>query len=107
MGSVPDAVDKAAWVDPAMVREQAHGSAFAMPADDGALSPETRILVYLAAALATSNHACTKAMANKAKVQGIADEKLLEAFHIARFALATRVVGNAEPLFDMLTARRR
>jgi alkylhydroperoxidase/carboxymuconolactone decarboxylase family protein YurZ len=105
MGSVPPAIAKAAAVDSQMVVEQVHSSAFAMPPDGGALDSETRTLIYLGAALASSNHACTQAMVNKAKGQGIAREKLLEAFHIARFALATRVVGDAEPLFEMLAQR--
>lgn len=106
MGTVPSAIAKAAPVDSAMVLEQVHSSAFAMPPENGALDPETRTLIYLGAALASSNHACTAAMVNKAKGQGITTEKLLEAFHIARFALATRVVGDAEPLFEMLAQRQ-
>lgn len=39
-------------------------------------------------------------MANKARVQGILAAKLLETLRIARFALATRAIGDAEPLFD-------
>jgi len=106
MGSIPPAIRKAAEVDHAMVFEQARSSAFAMPPEAGALDPETRTIVYLVAALASSNHACTQAMSNKARVQGIASAKLLEAFHIARYAMATRVVGDAEPLFEMLGERQ-
>lgn len=103
LGALPAAIRLAADADPAMVLEQARSSAFAMP-PDGALDPETRTIVYLAAALAASNHACIAAMAGKAQLQGIAREKLLEAFHIARYALATRVVGDAEPLLSALAA---
>lgn len=102
MGEVPPAIEKAASADERMVAEQARSSAFAMPTEGGALDPETRTLVYLAVALATSNHACTTAMVDRARKQGIASAKLLEAFHIARFALATLVVGNAEPVFDLV-----
>lgn len=105
MGTVPPAISKAAQVDPDMLHEQIHSSAFAMPPEHGALDPESRTLVYLAAALASSNHACTQAMVNKARVQAIPTQKLLEAFHIARYAMATRVVGDAEPLFVMLAER--
>ncbi len=105
MGTVPPAITKAAQVDPAMVYEQLHSSAFAMPPEEGALDAQTRTIVYLATALAPSNHACTKAMVNKARVQGIPSDQLLEAFHIARYAMATRVVGDAEPLFEMLEER--
>ncbi len=104
LGTLPAAIQLAATADPAMVLEQARSSAFAMPAD-GALDPETRTIVYLAAALAASNHACVTAMTGKAKLQAIAPAKLLEAFHIARYALATRVVGDAEPLLSELAAR--
>src|SRR5487761_2550629 len=99
MGEVPPAIAKAGTADPSMVYEQARSSAFAMPPKEGALEPEMRTLIYLAVALATSNHACTLAMLNKARQQGIATSKLIEAFHIARYAMATQVVGNAEPLF--------
>jgi AhpD family alkylhydroperoxidase len=105
MGSVPPAIVKAANADPRMVAEQARSSSFAMPPEGGALDPETRTLVYLAVALATSNHACTVAMTDKARVQSISNEKLLEAFHIARYAMATKVLGDAEPVFDLIDER--
>lgn len=105
MGEVPAAIEKAAGADPRMVAEQARSSAFAMPPEDGVLDAETRTLIYLAVALATSNRACTMAMVNKARKQEIATAKLLEAFHIARYTLATQVVGNAEPVFDLANER--
>lgn len=105
MGSVPPAIQKAAVADPRMVAEQVRSSAFAMPPEDGALDAETRTLLYLAVALATSNHVCTVAMTNKARVQGIDGAKLLEALHIARYAMATKVLGDAEPVFDLITER--
>lgn len=106
MNRLPSAIEKAARADPGMVLEHAHSSGFAMPQGEGALEAETRTLIYLAVALATSNHACTVAMVNKARVQRIAATKLLEAFHIARFAQATQVLGNAEPLFDLIDEER-
>ena len=105
MGKAPPAIEKAGTADPAMVHEQVRSSAFAMPPEGGALDPELRTLIYLAVALATSNHACTIAMLNKARQQAIATPKLIESFHIARYAVATQVVGNAEPLFDLLIER--
>jgi len=105
MGEVPPAIIKATSADPRMVVEQARSSAYAMPSEDGALDAETRTLIYLAVALATSNHACTQAMTNKARVQSIASAKLLEALHIARYAMATRVLGDAEPVFDLINER--
>jgi len=105
MGEAPPAIEKAAAADVRMVVEQARSSTFAMPPEGGALDAETRTLLYLAVALATSNRACTIAMVNKARKQAIAAPKLLEAFHIARFAMATQVVGNAEPLFDLVNER--
>lgn len=105
MGSVPPAIVKAASADPRMVVEQVHSSAFAMPSEEGALDAETRTLVYLAVALATSNHACVLAMTNKARVQSISSEKLLEALHIARYAMATKVIGESEPVFDLINER--
>ena len=104
MGEVPHAIVKAATSDPRMVVEQVHSSAFAMP-EGGPLDQETRTLIYLAVALATSNNACIKAMTNKARVQSIDSEKLIEALHIARYAMATQVIGNAEPVFDLIAER--
>lgn len=101
LGELPAAIELAGKADPAMVMEQGRSSGFAMP-PDGALDAETRTIVYLAAALAASNHACVTAMTGKAQLQGIDRAKLLEAFHIARYALATRVVGDAEPLLSAL-----
>ena len=105
MGDVPPAIMKAVTADARMVGEQIRSSAFAMPPQDGALGPETRTLIYLAVALATSNAACTRALVNKARIQSISSEKLLEALHIARFAMATRVVGDAEPVYDLINER--
>jgi hypothetical protein len=61
MRSVPPAIANAAAVDSQMVLEQVHSSAFTMPPEGGARDPETRTLIYLGAALASSNHACTQA----------------------------------------------
>jgi hypothetical protein len=62
-------------------------------------------LIYLAVALAASNHACVVAMTNKARVQSIDSAKLPEAFHIARYAMATWVVGEAQPVLDLINER--
>jgi alkylhydroperoxidase/carboxymuconolactone decarboxylase family protein YurZ len=102
MGTVPQAIQKAAKVDESLLYEHLRSRSYAMPQEKPALDEETRTLIYLAAALAGSSHACIEAMANKAKVQGIPKEKLLETLHIVRFALATRAIGDAEPLFDVL-----
>jgi alkylhydroperoxidase/carboxymuconolactone decarboxylase family protein YurZ len=104
LGTVPEAIQKAAAIDEGLVYEHLRSRSYAMPAEKPALDEETRTLIYLAAALASSSHACVEAMANKAKVQGIAAEKILETLRIVRFALATRVLGDAEPVFDALGA---
>jgi len=106
MGTIPDAIQKAAVVDQGLVYEHLRSRGYAMPTEKAALDEETRTLIYLAAALAASSHACVEAMANKAKVQGIPAEKLLETLHIVRFALATRVIGDAEPLFGAMASSR-
>ena len=101
--AVPPMIQLAATVMPDMVLRQAQDSGFAMPKDEtGVLSEETRTLIYLGVALATGSRACVEAMTNKAHVLGIESSKLLETFKIARFAEATRVLGNAEPLFAAL-----
>ena len=89
-----------------MVAEQARLERLRHAPEDGVLDAETRTLIYLAVALATSNRACTMAMVNKARKQEIATAKLLEAFHIRVSALATQVVGNAEPVFDLANEAR-
>lgn len=100
-GKLPKAIELAGETFPEMVAEHAHSSAFAMP-QNGALEPETRTLIYLGIALATGSKACIEAMMNKAKMQNIPKDKILETFKIARYAEATRVVGNAELVFEHL-----
>ena len=101
MGSIPSAIEKATSVDEGLLYEHLRSRAYAMPAE-GALNDETRTLIYLAAALAASSKACIQAMANKAKMQGIAQEKVLETVKIVRLALATKVIGDGEPIFEAL-----
>jgi alkylhydroperoxidase/carboxymuconolactone decarboxylase family protein YurZ len=105
LGTVPAAMEKSVSADPTLIFEHARSKGYAMPPDGGALDDETRTLIYLGVALATSNHACTQAMVAKARSGGIASAKLLEAFHIARLAQATAVLGNAEPVFDLVNER--
>ena len=104
LGEVPAAIEKSVSADPTLIFEHTRSKQFAMP-PRGALDDETRTLIYLAVALATSNHACAQVMVNKARNGGIASAKLLEAFHIARLAQATAVIGNAEVLFDLVNER--
>ena len=101
MGSIPSAIEKGTSVDEGLLYEHLRSRAYAMPAE-GALDDETRTLIYLAAALAASSKACIQAMANKAKMQGIAPEKVLETVKIVRLALATKVIGDGEPIFEAL-----
>ena len=101
MGAIPSSIEKAAQVDEGLLYEHLRSKQYAMP-PDGALDEETRTLLYLASALAAGSAACIQAMANKARMQGIPAAKLLETVHIVRFALATKVIGEAEPVFDAL-----
>lgn len=105
-GAVPMAAQLAGAVAPELLLRHVQDSGFAMPKDgSGALTEETRTLIYLAVALATGSRACVEAMTNKAQALTIDPAKLLEAFKIARFAEATRVLGNAEPLLANLASR--
>jgi alkylhydroperoxidase/carboxymuconolactone decarboxylase family protein YurZ len=101
MGTIPSFIEKAAKVDEGLLYEHLRSRQYAMPAD-GALDEETRTLIYLAAALAAGSSACIQAMVNKAKMQAIPAAKVLEALHIVRFALATKVIGEAEPVSEAL-----
>ena len=101
MGAVPSAIEKAAKIDEGLLYEHLRSRQYAMP-PEGALNEETRTLLYLASALAAGSAACIQAMANKARMQGIPAAKILETLHIVRFALATKVIGEAEPVFDAL-----
>jgi alkylhydroperoxidase/carboxymuconolactone decarboxylase family protein YurZ len=101
-GKLPKAIELAGDVFPELVAEHAHSSAFAMPPQNGALEAQTRTLIYLGIALATGSKACIEAMMNKAKMQNISKDKILETFKIARYAEATRVLGNAEIVFEHL-----
>ncbi len=106
MGSIPSAIEKVVAVDEGLLYEHLRSRGYAMPAE-GALDEETRTLIYLASALAASSKACIQAMANKAKMQGIAPEKVLETVRIVRFALATKIVGDAEPVFEAMVQDKR
>ncbi len=106
MGSIPTAIEKATAVDEGLLYEHLRSRSYAMPGE-GALDEETRTLIYLASALAASSKACIEAMANKAKMQGIAPEKVLETVRIVRFALATKIIGDAEPVFAAMVQEKR
>ncbi len=101
-GTLPPSVQLAATVMPDLVLRHAQDSGYAMPKEGGALTNETRTLIYLGVALATGSGACIEAMMNKAKAQDLDEAKILETVKIARFAEATRVFGNAEIVFSML-----
>jgi alkylhydroperoxidase/carboxymuconolactone decarboxylase family protein YurZ len=103
MGAVPSSIEKAAKVDEGLLYEHLRSRQYAMP-PEGALDEETRTLLYLASALAAGSAACIQAMANKAKTQGIPAAKIMETVHIVRFALATKAIGEAEPVFEALQA---
>lgn len=103
MGQVPAAIEKSVPVDPTLIQEHLRSKGFAMPTESPALDEQTRTLVYLAAALAGTSPACVKAMANKIAQQGIAANKVTETIHIVRLAMATKIIGDAEPVFDALT----
>lgn len=105
-GTLPPSVRLAADVMPDLVLRHAQDGGYAMPKEGGALSDETRTLIYLGVALATGSHACIDAMMNKAQAQHIDATMILETVKIARFAEATRVFGNAEHVFAMLAAAR-
>lgn len=75
-----------------------------MPAE-GVLDEETRTLIYLAAALAGSSPACVQAMADKIARQGIAPAKVVETIRITRYAMATKIIGDAEPVFAALNGK--
>ncbi|MFP5233803.1 MAG: carboxymuconolactone decarboxylase family protein [Acidobacteriota bacterium] len=106
MGAIPSAIEKAVAVDEGLLWEHLRSRGYAMPAE-GALDDETRTLIYLASALAASSKACIQAMADKAKMQGIAPAKVLETLRIVRFALATKVIGDAEPVFAAMTPEKK
>lgn len=101
-GKLPRSIKLAAEVMPDMVLRHVEDNGFAMPKDGGALDGETRTLIYLGIALATGSQACIEAMMNKAHSLNISKDKILETYKIARFAEATRVVGNAETVFQHL-----
>ncbi|UTV80901.1 carboxymuconolactone decarboxylase family protein [Acidithiobacillus sp. YTS05] len=103
MGRAPSAIEKSVAADADLIHEHMRSRAFAMPAE-GALDDETRTLIYLAAALAGSSHACIQAMADKVAQQKIPAAKVVETVRIARYAMATKVIGDAEPVFAVLGA---
>ena len=75
-GTLPPSVQLAATVMPDLVMRHAQDSGYAMPKEGGALTNETRTLIYLGVALATGSHACIDAMMNKAQAQDIDEAKI-------------------------------
>ncbi|MHB1565758.1 MAG: carboxymuconolactone decarboxylase family protein [Acidiferrobacter sp.] len=106
MGNVPAAIEKSILVDDGLIHEHMRSRAYAMP-ENGALDEQTRTLIYLAAALTGSSPACVRAMADKVVQQGISVAKVLETVHIARFAMATKIIGDSEPVFDALARKTK
>ncbi len=106
MRAITSAIEKAVTVDEGLLWEHLRSRGYAMPTE-GALDDETRTLIYLASALAASSQACIQAMANKVKMQDIAPAKVLETVRIVRFALATKVIGDAEPVFAAMAPEKR
>ncbi|GAB4216229.1 MAG: hypothetical protein Fur007_15860 [Rhodoferax sp.] len=100
MGQVPAAIEKSVAVDPALIQEHVRAKGFAMPPENGAMDEETRTMIYLAAALASGSATCIQAMANKIAQQGMSAAKALETVRIVRFALSSKVIGDAEAVFD-------
>lgn len=68
----------------------------------GALDEEARTLNHVVAAFAVSSRSCIHAMANKAQVQGIAAENVMETVRIVRFSLAIEFIGDAAPVVEEL-----
>ena len=101
MGSVPTAIEKSTLVDESLIKEHMRSRMYAMP-EGGALDEQTRTLIYLAAALAGSSATCVQAMANKVEKQGIPKDKVIETLRIVRFAMASKLIGDAEPVFQAL-----
>ena len=104
MGRAPAAIEKSTLVDDGLIQEHMRSRMYAMP-QGGALDEETRTLIYLAAALAGSSAACVRAMSDKISMQGIDAGKVMETLRIVRFAMATKVIGDAEPVFDALMTK--
>jgi alkylhydroperoxidase/carboxymuconolactone decarboxylase family protein YurZ len=101
-GKVSRSAQLAAEVMPEMILEHAANNNYAMPKEGGALDVETRTLLNLGIALATGSQGCIESMMNRARVLNISKEKILETFKIARYVEATRVMGNAEKVFQHL-----
>lgn len=104
-GKLPRAKELAGEVFPEMVRDHIQDSPLAPP-QKGALEQETRTLIYLAVALATGSKACIENMMNKAERQNITKDKILDVFKISLYAESTRLVANAEIVFEYLNKKR-
>jgi len=102
MGQVPAAIEKSVQVDPGLIQEHVRSKAYAMPPEGGAMDEETRTMIYLAATLAAGSSTCIQAMANKIAQQGMSAAKALETVHIVRFAMTSKVIGDAEAVFGAL-----
>jgi alkylhydroperoxidase/carboxymuconolactone decarboxylase family protein YurZ len=101
-GHVPVSVQHTARLFPDLMVRHAQDRAFATPKTDAALSEERHTLVHLAVARATGSRACVEVMTDKSRNLGIERAKLVETVTVARFAAASQVPGNAEPLLAAL-----
>ena len=104
MGEVPAAIEKAAGADPRMVAEQARSSAFAMPPEDGVSMPRPapslprRRPRHLEPGVHHGD-------GEQGPQAGDCDSQALRGFPHRGYVLATQVVGNAEPVFDLVNER--
>jgi len=95
MSGVPAAIEISTVVADGLIQEHMRSRMYAM-SEGGALDESIRTLIYLAAALA-----------DKVVQQHIHKTKVLETTHVARLAMATKMIGDAEPVFDALVGAQK
>ena len=99
--ALPPVMEKIYRQDPGLFANHLMDRQFAKP-EGGSLDERTRVLVHLAAAVALGAEGCARAMAHRGRAIGLDREALLEAVYIARFAAASKVLEDAEAVFDEL-----
>ncbi len=101
-GEIPEAIESAYKVDPALVVEQAVSSKMSVMSDKNALDPKTTALVFLAAGMAMGNEECMEVNTSALKKMGASNEEILSVVRIVRHAAASGAIGNAKVIFDFL-----
>lgn len=105
-GKLPKVLELSIDGFPKMIEEYATSNSFSL-LQKRLLEEETRTLIYLGIALTSGSKACIEEIMHKAKLQHITKDKIIDVFTISLHAASTRVLSNAEIIFDYLKKNKK